>query len=135
MGEILKMIASAAGDYGPQVLLAALAVGGIIWYVDRRASEDHDSEQSQIDRLADRVTELESKVDKQRTQLDAYAEKLAKVRAELSQAEIAKGRKDAQITRLQAEVDALQQKVRRLEQESEPSLAHAPTDPSGEGAA
>jgi len=129
---ILSYLATVGKFGGPFIAVAGLA----IWYVDRRAAENHQGEQSQIDRLTKRVERLEGKVGDQRDKLDEYSRELAQVREKLGKAYQENGEKEARVRKLQRKVEALQQKVRRLEEQSEPCIGTAPTDPAdGEGAA
>jgi chromosome segregation ATPase len=110
--------------------------GGVIWYIDRRASRKHDARQSEIDRALDRITRLEQvngalreDLEDLRTELRDQSDKIidqgetiSALRQELAEAERVKAEKDGEITRLRSEIDALETRIGRIEEVSQPEV-------------
>lgn len=119
MADFAGYLAQLARIGGPVVAL----VGGLIYYYDRRAHEDHEAEQSRLDRMDARITDLQDRVAEMRDDLIAQADKIRSLQEELAEAERTVAQKDGRIERLQAKVDVLQQQVARLREGSDPALA------------
>jgi chromosome segregation ATPase len=122
-------------------LVAALAgilggSGGVIWYMNQRASEEHKAQQAEIDRTIKRIERLEQvnaelredledlrgELRDQHDKIIAQGETISTLRQELAEAEREKAAKDGEITRLRSEIDALETRLDRIEEASQPEI-------------
>jgi len=113
--------------------------GGVIWYMDQRASEDHEAYQSEMDRAMSRIERMEEvngalrkdledlrgELRDQHDKIIDQGKTISSLRQELAEAERIKAEKDGEITRLRSEIDAMESRLSRIEEVSQPEVVDA----------
>jgi len=89
--------------------------GGVIWYLNQRAEESHDSKENFYERRKERLQILEEKIQKQHDKIVEQGRMMSNLHERAGEARAESLEKQGRIKELKGEVQALRYKLQAVE--------------------